>query len=120
MDLKVFVEVDILTKTSTDFMASLEVSVISKKSRVRKIFYKCDYIKNGVEWEEACDQFCKYLLEEYFYLVKKDPNKLIMYNIKCNRLVGMMINNSLYIDQLRAHLGNYPAGVFVMLKGEKK
>lgn len=120
MVLKVFVGVDIMTKTSRDFMASLEVSVISRRSKVRKIFYKCDYIKNDVEWEEACDQFCKYLLNEYFYLVKKDSDKQIVYNIKCNKLVGMLINNSLYIDQLREHLGVYPAGVFIIIKEEKK
>ena len=115
--MKVFVDIEIMTKTSEEFMATLEISVISKRSKVRKKFYKSDYIRTADTIEEAVDNFCKFLLKEYFELIKKSDDKDIVYLIICYAEVSDLINRNMYIDQLKGYL-EYPSGVYVQLKEE--
>jgi len=106
MEMKVFVDIEIMTKISKEFMATLEISVISKRSKVRKKFYKSDYIKTADTMEEAVDNFCKFLLSEYFILTKKNSDKQIFYVIKCSQKIYNMMKGNGWLDQLYANLGN--------------
>lgn len=92
------------TKKNKAFMASLNISVISKYNKKEEKFYTGDFIKNNVTMSEAVDQFSKFCLTEYFYLIKKNSNKQIYYVIICNKEIFDMFNNNTWIDQLRAEM----------------
>lgn len=107
-----------MTKTlSKEFMATLEISVISRKVKEKTRFYKADYIKCADTMEEAINQFCKFMLQEYFELIKKNDDKDIVYIILCYREVAELVNRNMYIDQLRAYL-EIPSGVYLKIKEE--
>ena len=94
-----------MTKTlSKEFMATLEISVVSRKVKEKTRFYKADYIKCADTMEEALDQFCKFLLKEYFVLVEKNSDKQIFYVITCYKHMHEFFDKNMYIDQLRNYL----------------
>lgn len=94
-----------MTKRSKDFMATLEISVISGRSRTKKMFYKADYIKNDVPLKEAVDQFSKFLLQEHHILLEKNDDKRINYLIRCSEEVYGLLMENPWIDQFIGYLG---------------
>ena len=92
------------TKLSSEFMATLEISVISRKTKEKVRFYKADYIRTAETMTESLNQFCKFLLEEYFVLVKKNKDKQIFYVIKCHKYMHEFFERNMYIDQLESYL----------------
>ena len=97
----VYLDISIMTdKNSLNFIANLEISVVSGATKKKTRFYKGDFINTDGDYYEACDQFCKFLLNEYFYLIKKNSNKQVLCVINCDVDTLDVLKNSLWIDQL--------------------